>query len=68
MDTAIDNRLRLLSWGNGGRSQTLDGREAVLLIEGNQESEVLLLAQRSAANSVLWNIDIEDSETSGVTP
>ena len=68
MDTAIDNRLRLLSWETGGRSQTLDGREAVLLIEGNQESEVLLLAQRSAANSVLWNIDIEDSETSGVTP
>lgn len=68
MDTAIDSRLRLLSWETNGDSRTLDGREAVLLIEGDQQSEVLLLAQRSAANSVLWNIDVEDAETSGVTP
>lgn len=67
MDTAIDSRLRLLSWETNGHAQVLDGHEAVLLIEGDQQSEVLLLAQRSAAHSVLWNIDVEDAETSGVT-
>jgi hypothetical protein len=67
MDTSIDNKLRLLSWETNGGSHTLDGHDAILLFDGDQPIEVLLLAQRSAANSVLWNIEVEDAEASGVT-
>lgn len=68
MDTSLDSKLRLLSWESNGRIWALDGHEALLLVDGDQPSEVLLLAQRSADNSVLWNIGAEDAETIGDTP